>query len=289
MMLILINTLQAIPHSRSGSNDFPSISETARFLKYIEHQHHPNPNDQSTKPEMNMMCFSNLLIRRIESLWQEVGIPYADRKYYREALCSNSWRSLEKFHELSKYYELLLKHRSLTLSVMDAITYRENAWKNLLFFIESQQTRLNQMGFVDVESAGNQLVTSYCKMEIESLLSQLQQCTLQVVIEIQKWRSICWRPHGFRWKNENYLLRIQRDAIKLMDHSFLRGLLTFIPIDYSSFPLVFLKSVTDADERISMAVRVVCEEEKLQRALTAELDALQCQGVFIPTLRMDVS
>lgn len=256
-----------------------------------------------------LMYFSEMLIERIELMWKDLGIPLADRKYYRKTLFAHAWKSWDNSRALSFYYDALINHREEVLHALNAIRDREMHRNSLLLFVQSQQRIINESGYVDLFSAAEQgIISSYCKQECLNLLCRLQQSTINVVKSIQSWRKTCWRPHAFRWKGENYLMRIARDRIQNHYNSFLMDLLRIIKAEMALPDLSLVLQVDprpshrnrDKDEEKSFAsddktsqhdinqqtLKVIVEEEKLQRVLIAEIEALESQGVFIPTIRL---
>lgn len=44
---------------------------------------------------------------------------------------------------------------------------------------------------------------------LRHMLSALHSASVAVVHEILAWRECFWRPHGFRWEGESYLLKVR--------------------------------------------------------------------------------
>lgn len=175
--------------------------------------------------------FSITLISRIESLWKELCIPVLDKQYYRNCLFKDSTASFEKCNELSNYLHSLLKHRKLTLSVLQSIARRNQAVNSLLRFVQEKFEENEKSDEIcesvlsipvrkpiNISSDKTPNVSINVLNDVDSrLLHDLVQClfrlqlaTVQVILRIIAWRENCWRPLPFIWKNENYLTGIYR-------------------------------------------------------------------------------
>jgi hypothetical protein len=297
----VINSLET-PIIRTSTPPHPSA--VRRFYSNQNESSHDLSHDA-------VQYFSAMLIKRIENMWKDLNIPIADRKYYRENLFPYARQSFDRCRDLSVYLSALQEHRRLIIEAMTAISSRQYIKKQLEINLSMHRAQLNHMHIVETSLKPMNYMSYHAKEELLNLLLELQSSTVNVVVCIQTWRRSCWRPQSFQVCHSNYFETILRDGHSMRQNELLLNLLSQTPFSQQHFPLVFIderipfnqylstmdqyhadddkfsemySTSVDKDATCS-ALKVVLEENRLQKAFKTEADALTAQGVFIPYLR----
>jgi len=239
------------------------------------------------------------LCNRVELLWKELKISPADRDFYRQTLLKVNPRqsvdsTMTQCQELTLYVQTLIRFRRITIATLKSIEIREVALERMWGVIGSLHRlsasagsgaagqdaarssgkyypahepvgRLNRpSGKVsDVSATGTDAANESHKEEVLVCLRELQERSLEVVCNIQSWRSLLWRPLPFLWarntrsgKHEegevfgvdgsaqqtsstvNYLSKIMDDMQILEHSSALISLLLSVPLCYDDLACI---------------------------------------------------
>ena len=92
-------------------------------------------------------------------------------------------------------------HKQRTLDVLDAVSKRETALKNLHVVLTSR--------------ANGELSAIEASVAAQHNLHLLQKATLHVVERVTQWRQSLPFPHPFMTGSENYLLKVMQDTAQL--------------------------------------------------------------------------
>jgi len=295
------NTLRhtMIDRSYNSPSDIPAVVDVLSLLE--------SPSQSSCSVQSTLSFFSQMLVQRVERLWSELGFPLADRSHIKQTLIKSvaldGSDRLSACRSLAKYLEALIYHRNMAIRASEAAYLREQCVLSLGLFLTRLGRYIADQGFADVAGALSANCISPGQMlELLCIGDRVQGATLCAVHSIQMWRQTCWRPHGFRWGGQNYLIHIQREMSRLdrcpeLLPNLLRKAVSLHGRSMDEFSLVLtssdsnhytphdLQNVLISDARV--ARKVIEEECKLQKALICELEALEAQGVFIPCLKFE--
>ena len=149
------------------------------------------PSFQSAKSEattdenkLNSDETFKLLKKRIVHLWKELKVPKSDVDFYSYNLLRQCDDSMEQFADMSKYLTVLNHYRLSTSAVIRELLNREHCVATLLETlsqINRRKTNLTQMG-----------------AEVLQNIISVQISTINVIHQIQNWRSNFWRPLPFQ-------------------------------------------------------------------------------------------
>ena len=226
-----VNPANAMKRSSSSPGTRPrSANASIRTVRERIgiHEHHDMEGDNDPMEEV-----FHEMVARVEDLWEEIKIPQADRKFYRESLCKGPPTGVEQCQELANYIIMLKLHRKSTVGVLRAIEIREFALSkclDLLYAINRKAQRVanhqRTTGLVVGESRetvrdlvtgkGIDSITQVLQEELVTVLRDVQLATLNVIRLIQLWRRNLWRPHPFVYQKDgkndvNYMLKIGTD------------------------------------------------------------------------------
>eukprot|EP01041_Mallomonas_annulata_P001773 gene1773-3433_t len=284
--------------------------------RHVEDERSPPMHPAADITENHTIIYDNDLerkclkmVNRIYILWNELKIPSADRRYYSDTLCKyDANPTSEQCHKLSEYIVILNRHRVATIHVLTEITARENSLERLIEYLE----------IVDIDNTDP---NETWQEEIVSFFFDLQISTMAIIRAIQLWRRNLWRPYPFIWKGINYLLKVESDlnllrtepysnvlrALALTDGDLL-CLPVFSPVNKNTTTTKTSSNTTETKmdfatineiethtrdmifrEELNTCARVIYEEFHLQESLSLERKQLEADGVFIPTLRMDLN
>ena len=178
----------------------------------------------------------------VRSLWDELHVPNRDRRYFSRTFMLEYTDANTKF--VAEQLELLNCHRERTIGALVAIRERERAIKDLDSICKAAASALIRSHAIisgttaaissspqarppvidlttllnkhNHESDENELpVSKLQSQQIKSFRNLIidrsrhaQLKTMDVINAIKKWRQNLWRNQPFRWRNENYILRI---------------------------------------------------------------------------------
>ena len=155
----------------------------------------------------------------VRHLFEELHIPTRDRKFFIKTFMAKYDAKSAVFVE--EQLALLKIHREETLRVLSCIRRRENAIKHVISITKACASSLyvEQDGEgkeVDFKGKGernfarnamDEQLPKYAAILADSLRrAQLASC--EVVEAILAWRKHLWRPQPFKWKGNNYMLRM---------------------------------------------------------------------------------
>ena len=224
-----VNPANAMKRSSSPGTRPRSANASIRAVRERigTHEHHDMEGGNDPMEEV-----FHGMVARVEDLWEEIKIPHADRKFYRESLCKSPPTGVEQCQELANYIVMLKYHRKSTVAVLRAIEIREFALSkclDLLYAINRKAQRAanhqRTTGLVGesretvrdlVVVKGVDSITQVLQEELVAVLRDVQLATLNVVRLIQLWRRNLWRPHPFVYQKDgkndvNYMLKIGTD------------------------------------------------------------------------------
>ena len=227
-----VNPANAMKRSTSSPGTRPrSANASIRTIRERVGIQEHHPSDMEGIDPMEEVFHE--MVARVEDLWEEIKIPQADRKFYRDSLCKGPPTGVEQCQELANYIIMLKYHRKSTVAVLRAIEIREFALSkclDLLYAInrKAQRTANHQrttagMGSESRETVrdlvtvkGMDSITQVLQEELVAVLRDVQLATLNVIRLIQLWRRNLWRPHPFVYQKDgkndvNYMLKIGSD------------------------------------------------------------------------------
>jgi hypothetical protein len=149
------------------------------------------------------------LFERIEGLWTELEVPWADRETFRVTHGKAATVAPESLRgELLRELLSLLRHREATMGVLLAIKERERC----LGYLSRLLARCGE-GPAANEPERRALV---------GCLALTRDATLAVVEAVERWRAQMWRRRPFVWKGPggqpvNYLRKMCTDVARLLE------------------------------------------------------------------------
>jgi len=240
-------------------------------------------NDLSAK-------FENM-VKRVISLWDELKVPDADRKFYTASLCRSPPESARQCIELAKYINSLKNHRESTIGVLRAIKLRESSVASCCDILAAIKRKNLRSG---------KGLTEVWKTELICALEDVAVSSVFVVACIQNWRESLWRPLPFMFNGENYYNKMASD-MKVIETESFSGIVSSLPISslgilcvtfnpnmYVSEYDLMLPLENDSPDilRLKVTAMTVIRENEIQDALEVEKKALLESGTFIPLLRL---
>lgn len=211
---------------------------------------------------------------RMELLWQQLRIPFADRDLFTALYCCGEQKNVSKVVE---QIQLLEEHRKLTCSVLAKIKLREQSLLNL-------ERALKQTASLNV-------LIATCNLVLHA--------TMAVIYEIRRWRELLWLPRPFRWKKHSgYLSKLQSDVRRLFSQSCSNPKMDEIA---KSLPIFFMTPYfSDPDTAIDSRIDVDVEEQvkyaqfvRDQLTVEAKMDLyrkkLDRMRKIVPTLKWSPS
>lgn len=272
-----LNKLNATKKSKSSS-DLHNTSSTPYSSSNISYSTSSSSSNSIEKNNEIVRDSFYLLCYRIELLWKELKIPTSEQFYYRKTLfkkiekeyelyskkssggASNPILSLSLCSELASYFTQLQQHRDDTKEVIILIKRREEALTRFIDVIHAITRKFNRISSSS-NSTSSSISSSFSinsssifwQEELLLTLLDLRKCTINVCQSIQKWRKLMWRPHGFFYQNENYLLKIKNDLILLLDSNIIKKILFSIisNINIINYGIFFLSPNEIIDKKIT--------------------------------------
>jgi hypothetical protein len=193
--LSVMPALSVLRHKRwvdffSAMKNSNGVSEPSTVQKSGSKSLSAIPSFQSAKSEatdenkLNAEETFKILKKRVIHLWKELKVPKSDIDFYSYNLLRQCDNSMEQFADISKYLTVLNSYRLSTSAVIREILNREHWIATLL-------DTLNQV---------NRRKTNLSQMKTEVLrnIVSVQISTVNVIHQIQNWRSNFWRPLPFQ-------------------------------------------------------------------------------------------
>ena len=202
-------------------------------------------------------------LKQLVYLWEEMRVPQRDRSFFYNNYCvpqSGKLKQKEADARVRAQLELLRAHRRCTLIVLRYIENREEKLARLKQVIMQDNTS------IDTDA-------------LEEIIPHLREASLLVIEAIQDWRRLLWRPHPFRFRDVNYLLKMESDAYCYKEYvdATCQDIITFS--DANPRP------EESKVERCRVAQEAVLSEKALQQEVQEEHQRLIQSGFYIPMLR----
>ena len=255
---------------------------------------------------------------QIRSLFEDLKLPQRDRRFFTKNFMSRYDDRNNNF--VNEQLDLLHLHRDHTLNVLACIRRRETSVKQLHAVTKACISALlssKNNGQESQESPVSPSQQDRFRSILIDAARRAQETSCDVIDAIVPWRKDFWRPHPFKWKSKNYLLRmgncvgLQKFVI---DQDYVNAL-KMCRLPKGCFDVLLPEKIcqelcTDggeiesnagddddetngkngnrssvALERIRNAQKIIQKEVQLVEELAKELDKLLDQGFFIPRLR----
>ena len=218
---------KARPQSAGAVRSRPVAASTARAEKQLASVYAPRPQSasagsgtqgvrglrsdaksRSTKPgaphEVDLLGTEARLLRWAESLWEELRVPRHDRRAFVDSLGRDLGPSRKSCVALAAHVRLLRNHRADTIAVVRAIQLRERSLAALATHVDALQAE--ESAETEASNDGGAAAA------LGEALEALNNASAQTVQAIETWRQLMWRPRGFVWREENYLVKMRSDA-----------------------------------------------------------------------------
>ena len=267
---------------------------------------------------------------QIRSLFEDLKLPKRDRWFFTKTFMSRYDKRNAAF--VMEQLNLLHAHRDNTLRVLACIRRRETAVKQLhavakacvsALCSNSSSSSSSSSMHLSRNSPNNSVKGTTAAAEAAAAAAspvsrdqqerfrailidaakRAQETSCDVVEAIVPWRRDFWRPHPFKWKSKNYLLRMG-NCVGLhkfvVDANYVRAL-KMCQLPQGCFDILLppdacveLCTVRTApvsppaaltSKRVADAYAVIKKEVALVKELAKELDNLLDKGYFIPRLR----
>lgn len=202
-------------------------------------------------------------LKQLLALWEEMRVPQRDRSFFYSNYCvsqSGKLKQKEADARVRAQLELLRAHRRCTLIVLRYIENREESLSRLKDII------MQDHDSIDTDA-------------LAEIIPSLREASLLVIEAIQDWRRLLWRPHPFRFRDVNYLLKMESDAYCYKEYvdATCQDIITFSDVN---------AGMDEAKrERYQAANEVVTSEKALQQEVRDEHQRLIQSGFYIPMLR----
>ena len=307
--------------------DTPKKRTPSKSVLSSHKQRMPPSSAKKTMEEMKFVKKCS----QIRSLFDDLKIPQRDRRFFTKTFMARYDERSSAF--VDEQLEILQNHRHHTLRVLACIRRRETSIKQLhavakacviaLVTPEMERSRGRGggrgRGGEGEEEVDSELVVSGAlspdqvgrfRAILIDAARRAKEMTCDVVEAIIPWRKDFWRPHPFKWKSKNYLLRIGKyvGLQKFVTDPNYTSALKRCQIPTGSFDLLLPDDVCEelctggtegllmrevpsssspplTEERIASAKVTIEKEVGLVENLAVELERLLSNGYFIPRLR----
>ena len=304
--------------------DTPKKRTPSKSVLSSHKQRMPPSSAKKTMEEMKFVKKCS----QIRSLFDDLKIPQRDRRFFTKTFMARYDERSSAF--VDEQLEILQNHRHHTLRVLACIRRRETSIKQLhavvkacviaLVTPEMERSRGRGGRGGGEEEVDSELVVSGAlspdqvgrfRAILIDAARRAKEMTCDVVEAIIPWRKDFWRPHPFKWKSKNYLLRIGKyvGLQKFVTDPNYTKALKRCQIPTGSFDLLLPDDVCEelctggtegllvrevpssssssplTEERIASAKVTIEKEVGLVENLAVELERLLSNGYFIPRLR----
>jgi hypothetical protein len=287
-----------ISENKQTNGEFDSLYHNNLFQTNNSYRgSKPLPGESLEQTQQRLMKSledtSKRMTKRVEILWEELKIPTADRKFYRNSLCRKT--TVQQCQELARYIIALKEHRKRTIRALYSISVRETAIRRCVEFMETVTA--------DILAADDRK-----RRFLKITLRDVQEASYDAINAIKYWRNQLWRPLPFFYHGLDYMNKMLDDTA-YFDDQLSCGVLdmsllgcwhligNFDPeavekegencaesLDEEAEESLFKAPYTPAAELWSCA-QYLSEDRLLQRSISIEMKYLTKNKVFIPLIR----